>query len=998
MNRAVGTLSFCRQLSSCGRISGPGPGLVLQKWKRQRWLELGRRRFGLLVSAQLSSSLSVDIGLDSQSNYTYDSSHLPWAGPLPGDIAEVEAYCRIFRAAERFHNALMDALCNPVTGECSVSYDVPSEDKPLLEEKIVSVLGCMVCLLNKGREDVLVGRSSIMTSFRDLDKSSMDDKLPPLANFRYEMKSYCESLHVALENYLMPGDDRSLNVWRKLQRLKNVCYDSGFPRGDGHPCQTLLANWCPVYFSTSKEDAQSDNMAVEFWKGGQVTEESLKWLLEKGFRTIIDLRAETVKDNFYESVLHDASLSGKIELINIPVEVGTSPSVEQVEQFAAVVSDSSKKPIYVHSKEGKRRTSSMISRWRQYIDRVASTKRRVVGTQDSQESEDSDFSMNFEEGRSSHNGNGSVPQKSDKSYTSAVAFNDLETPSIREQSQSTVGADNSLTTDDLAAISVNGLVESTVDLYKDVKPMESQIPPLDIFSRREMSTFFRNKKISPGTFFSHEQKRLEMLSALRYKYKGTVLKKESNSSSSLNKVETMNGSIGSMKLTPEPQSMAISNGSYKNASVLSRSVIFPDKANNGVNYDKSQENGSVKTSNDLSKNPTSVMVTGQKRRDVESYLSSDDENMEMIEQNMCASATGVVRVQSRRKAEMFLVRTDGFSCTREKVTESSLAFTHPSTQQQMLLWKSTPKTVLLLKKLGNELMEEAKEVASFLYHQEKMNILVEPEVHDVFARIPGFGFVQTFYSQDTSDLHERVDLVACLGGDGVILHASNLFRGAVPPVVSFNLGSLGFLTSHTFDDYKGDLRQVIHGNNTTDGVYITLRMRLRCEIFRNGKAVPGKIFDVLNEIVVDRGSNPYLSKIECYEHDRLITKVQGDGVIVATPTGSTAYSTAAGGSMVHPNVPCMLFTPICPHSLSFRPVILPDSARLELKIPEDARSNAWVSFDGKRRQQLSRGDSVRISMSQHPLPTVNKCDQTGDWFRSLIRCLNWNERLDQKAL
>ncbi|CAK9152017.1 unnamed protein product [Ilex paraguariensis] len=67
-------------------------------------------------------------------------------------------------------------------------------------------------------------------------------------------------------------------------------------------------------------------------------------------------------------------------------------------------------------------------------------------------------------------------------------------------------------------------------------------------------------------------------------------------------------------------------------------------------------------------------------------------------------------------------------------------------------------------------------------------------------------------------------------------------------------------------------------------------------------------------------------------------------------------------------------------------------------IPDDARSNAWVSFDGKRRQQLSRGDSVRICMSQHPLPTVNKCDQTGDWFRSLIRCLNWNERLDQKAL
>jgi NAD kinase len=76
-----------------------------------------------------------------------------------------------------------------------------------------------------------------------------------------------------------------------------------------------------------------------------------------------------------------------------------------------------------------------------------------------------------------------------------------------------------------------------------------------------------------------------------------------------------------------------------------------------------------------------------------------------------------------------------------------------------------------------------------------------------------------------------------------------------------------------FDDFKQDLRAVIHGNNTMDGVYITLRMRLKCEIFRNGKAIPGKVFDVLNEVVVDRGSNPYLSKIECYEHNRLITKV-----------------------------------------------------------------------------------------------------------------------------
>ncbi|XP_073063458.1 NAD kinase 2, chloroplastic-like isoform X1 [Primulina eburnea] len=993
MSRAVGWRPFgC----GCAKISGPGFGVLLQKTKKA-WLE--RRRINLVVCSQLSSSLSLNIGLDSQSvgPRDRDSTHLPWVGPLPGDIAEVEAYCRIFRAAERFHNALMDALCNPLTGECSVSYDMPLEDKPLLEDKIVSVLGCMVCLLNKGREDVLLGRSSIINSFRDVDKGVMDDSLPPLANFRSEMKSYCESLHVALENYLTPGDSRGLNVWRKLQRLKSVCYDVGFHREDDQPCQTLLANWGPVYLSTLKAEMQPGNLEVAFWKGSQVTEESLKWILDNGFRKIIDLRAEIVKDSFYETVLEEAISSGKIELVKLPVEVGTIPSLEQIVQFALLVSDSGKKPIYVHSKEGRRRTSSMISRWRQYMDRITSYNQQVISTdvpvQDTRGVEDSEVSLSYEEGESSDERTGSFPEKSGESFFPLEVLNGRGPRASENKLKRNKRAhDTPPNNQDTLIQTFNCETESSVNFC--VSPLESQLPPHDIFSKTEMSKFFRNCKISPGMYFTYERKRLDMLSALRYKYNVSFSKTEANSRTSLSEENTVNGSLGSMTSLNQ-LIVPFSNGSYNDVSIFT-SAPPPDGANRDKVHSLSKDYDSRTPRMELNKCVSTMVNTGERR--VESYLYSDDENLDMLEKNMRVSATGVVRLQSRKKAEMFLVRTDGFSCTREKVTESSLAFTHPSTQQQMLLWKSTPKTVLLLKKLGQELMEEAKEAASFLYHQEKMNVLVEPEVHDVFARIPGFGFVQTFYSQDTSDLHDRVDLVACLGGDGVILHASNLFRGPVPPVVSFNLGSLGFLTSHTFDDFKNDLRQVIHGNNTVDGVYITLRLRLHCEIFRNGKAMPGKVFDVLNEVVVDRGSNPYLSKIECYEHDHLITKVQGDGVIVATPTGSTAYSTAAGGSMVHPNVPCMLFTPICPHSLSFRPVILPDSARLELKIPEDARSNAWVSIDGKRRQQLSRGDSVRISMSQHPLPTVNKSDQTCDWFRSLIRCLNWNERLDQKAL
>ena len=182
------------------------------------------------------------------------------------------------------------------------------------------------------------------------------------------------------------------------------------------------------------------------------------------------------------------------------------------------------------------------------------------------------------------------------------------------------------------------------------------------------------------------------------------------------------------------------------------------------------------------------------------------------------------------------------------------------------------------------------------------------------------------------------------------------------------------------------------------GVYITLRMRLRCEVFRQGRALEGACHHVLNEVVLSRGALPYLSKIEVYEREHLMTKVQADGLMLATPTGSTAYSVAAGGSMVHPNVPSILFTPICPHSLSFRPIVLPDYAQLQLRISGDARSGALATFDGKHMQELLPGDSVHVRMSPHPVPTINFRDQTLDWFDSIERCFRWNERTEQKQL
>jgi NAD+ kinase len=167
----------------------------------------------------------------------------------------------------------------------------------VLEDKVAAFLGCMLALLNRGRAEVLSGRSGVAGAFQGSEDSTMD-RIPPLAVFRGDLKRCCESMQVALTSYLVPSEPRGLDVWRRLQRLKNACYDAGFPRADGYPCPTLFANWFPVYFSIVLDDSEADELEVAFWRGGQVSEEGLAWLLEKAFRTIIDLREEDVKDDF----------------------------------------------------------------------------------------------------------------------------------------------------------------------------------------------------------------------------------------------------------------------------------------------------------------------------------------------------------------------------------------------------------------------------------------------------------------------------------------------------------------------------------------------------------------------------------------------------------------------------------------------------------------------------------------------------------------------------
>ena len=154
---------------------------------------------------------------------------------------------------------------------------------------------------------------------------------------------------------------------------------------------------------------------------------------------------------------------------------------------------------------------------------------------------------------------------------------------------------------------------------------------------------------------------------------------------------------------------------------------------------------------------------------------------------------------------------------------------------------------------------------------------------------------------------------------------------------------------------------------------------------------------MLNEVVINRGSSQSLSNFDLFLEGRHVTTVQGDGLIISTPTGSTAYAVAAGASMVHPNVPSIMVTPICPHSLSFRPIVVPSGVELKLAVSKNARGNVCASFDGRFTVSIEKGDFLTICTCVYPAPCVCKSNPFDDWFESIKQCLFWNSRQVQKS-
>ncbi|KAG5916348.1 hypothetical protein E4U61_003683 [Claviceps capensis] len=391
------------------------------------------------------------------------------------------------------------------------------------------------------------------------------------------------------------------------------------------------------------------------------------------------------------------------------------------------------------------------------------------------------------------------------------------------------------------------------------------------------------------------------------------------------------------------------------------------------------------------------------------------------------------------------INTDQSSMSHSRLVRTATGVRELSKQLQRRPIKQAVRNVMIVTKArDNQLVYKTRELATWLLRTPRygadigVNVYVDAKLRTskrfdapgIVAEDPRFEQMLRYWTPDLCwNSPQKFDLVLTLGGDGTVLFTSWLFQRIVPPVLSFSLGSLGFMTTFDFDKHRAHLSRVMDD----DGMKINLRMRFTCTVWRrrsrersrgrdallllHGCAGPlveegpkgdgpgeededededeekeeqGEQFEVLNELVIDRGPSPYVSNLELYGDDELLTVVQADGCIFSTPTGSTAYSLAAGGSLVHPDIPAILLTPICPHTLSFRPMVLSDTMALRVAVPRDSRATAHCAFDGKGRIELRQGDSVTVAASPYPFPTVTRTDT--EWIESVRQTLKWNVR------
>ncbi len=225
-------------------------------------------------------------------------------------------------------------------------------------------------------------------------------------------------------------------------------------------------------------------------------------------------------------------------------------------------------------------------------------------------------------------------------------------------------------------------------------------------------------------------------------------------------------------------------------------------------------------------------------------------------------------------------------------------------------------------------------------------------------------------------------LVIVLGGDGTLLSVARIFAATGTPILSVNLGFLGFLTEVRLADLYSTLEAWCVGCHGLD-----VRAMLHAEIWRGGELISSH--EALNEVVVSKGDIARMGDFAVELDGRKVARFRADGVIVSTPTGSTAYTLAANGPILTPDVDAMVVTPVCPHLLTLRPIVVRGDAALTVRV-EGIPNQAQLTVDGQKAVALFLGDEVRCRRSDNTVSLVRMSE--GGFFEALRNKLSWGER------
>ncbi|MER3422130.1 MAG: NAD(+) kinase [Nitrospiraceae bacterium] len=225
------------------------------------------------------------------------------------------------------------------------------------------------------------------------------------------------------------------------------------------------------------------------------------------------------------------------------------------------------------------------------------------------------------------------------------------------------------------------------------------------------------------------------------------------------------------------------------------------------------------------------------------------------------------------------------------------------------------------------------------------------------------------------------DMLLVLGGDGTMLNAARLVEARGIPILGVNMGGLGFLTELTVEQLYPMLEKVFAQEFSLED-----RLMLRARIDRHGEHVAHAT--VLNDVVISKGTLARMIEIQISIDGQFVTKLRGDGLIISTPTGSTAYSLSAGGPILNPSVQALILTPICPHTLTHRPLLVPSSVALEVVLT-GKDEGAMTTFDGQVGVAMVQGDTVSISASDHRTRLIRFPDRT--YYDVLRWKLKWGD-------